>query len=153
MAIFSATMDLIESLDASFSNKLVAIAARGRRERDGSSAPSDAVNGFGTTSVRVAEWSPPRQIGDGAIRGGGQIRDRSVSFQGRYHSKEERKSNRMVVRRTRRRDVNPFKAWPECRRRGRLGRYRRRRRRARPGPTSTQAGNRPQTPSYTWLKS
>ena len=91
----------------------------GRRE------PSDAANGFETTSVPVAKWPSPRQIGGGPIPSDGLMRDGSVSSHDRYHSEEDVKSCRMMVRTARRRDVNPFESGPECRRRSRLGLNRR----------------------------
>jgi hypothetical protein len=125
IAILREARDFNESLVASFINKLCAIADYRRGGRTGPSEPSDAVNGFETTSVPVAEWPPPRQIMGGPIPSGGMMRDGSVVSHDCNRSEEDVRSFRMMVRTARRRDVNPLKSGPECRRRSRLGRYRR----------------------------
>ena len=70
VAIVSEAGYVNESPDASFINKLWAIAPGRRGGRAGPSEPSGAVNGFQSTPVLVAEWPPPRQIGDGTIPSG-----------------------------------------------------------------------------------
>lgn len=134
LVILSETRHFNESLVASFIDKLCAIAEYRRGGLAGPIEPSGAANGFETTLVPVAEWPPPRQIGDGPFPSGGLKRDRSGYSHDRYRSEEDVQSFRMVVRAARRRDVNRLKSGPECRRRSRLGRFRRYRRRARPGP-------------------
>jgi hypothetical protein len=134
IAILSELRHFNESLVANFINKLSPSSGCRRGGRAGRSEPSEAVDGFVTTSVPVAEGPPPRQIGGRPIPIGGLMRDEFVFSHDRYRSKEDVKSCRMMVRTARRRAENRSEYGSECSRRSRLGRYRRHRRRARPGP-------------------